>query len=760
MTSWLDSLRDSELPIEPPSSDNAPVAGADSAPAAEQSDDDWLRNLTAGSYSDLFGEAEPDKPAAAPLPAGAQPEAEEASATDIPDWLRDLEPPQADAEPPAFEEETRDWTASFTNAAPAGPADFPPMEGGGPDWLNDLQPSAVPNAEIEAAEPAEIPPQEGGGPDWLADARGTPLAETPAPANPLEPGEMPEWLSSFNLPPAHETPLEPAAANVPEEIPDWLRDFQPTASIQKPPEGQNESPSTEPGKPEKPPTEPAPGAESPDWTEEHPSSEPVVSSGEDWPNTFSSSAALPEEPPAEPPHEPEPEPEAFSPFNEEPLPEWMNAEPVEPEANLPVPTEGETPPEPAPPFASAEFNEILAGVASDETAERKEAGGSETESIEPAELPNWLQAMRPVESAMSNVPGPSAVDDDRLEQSGPLAGLRGVLPGEELVSQYRKPPVYTNKLRVSDKQHLHTNLLENILADEARSKPVPAELNQTHQTILRVLVAVVLILLVVVPQFIGFSLPVPANLAASQPAMAAAYTSVNTLPVGGTVLLAADFEAGLTGEMRAAAEPLLRHLQARQARIVLASTIPAGPVLGELLLKEAGSTPLANLGYIAGGSNALKILGMRASADLSAPLQKAAPYPYNKDWSDPALQDLRELSSFQRIIVLTDSVESARAWIEQVQPSLGANTQLVMVTSAQAAPLVRAYLESGQIIGLVSGLAGGAGYEQLTRQPGMGASSWTAFQLSLAAVIILIVVGGLIAGLSALFQHSQTKRKA
>jgi hypothetical protein len=98
--------------------------------------------------------------------------------------------------------------------------------------------------------------------------------------------------------------------------------------------------------------------------------------------------------------------------------------------------------------------------------------------------------------------------------------------------------------------------------------------------------------------------------------------------------------------------------------------------------------------------------------------------------------------------------------VEQVQPSLGADTQLVMVSSAQAAPLVRAYVESGQVRGLVSGLAGGAAYELLTRQPGIGTSSWTAYQLSLVTVVILIVLGGLVAGISALFQRSLTKRKA
>ena len=83
-----------------------------------------------------------------------------------------------------------------------------------------------------------------------------------------------------------------------------------------------------------------------------------------------------------------------------------------------------------------------------------------------------------------------------------------------------------------------------------------------------------------------------------------------------------------------------------------------------------------------------------------------------------------------------------------------------MISSAQAAPLVRAYLESNQVQGLVSGQLGGAAYEQLMRQPGLAAAAWTAYQLTLAAVILLIVAGALAAGISNLVRRGKSKRKA
>ena len=767
VTAWLDSFRDRDGPIQSstPEANSTPAAGsatpsanAGQPIAGDPSDEEWLRNLTAGSYPNGLSEPQSEIPAAAGLPTDSQYETD-ASGADIPEWLRNMEAPPVQIEPPAqvpvSDAETPDWLTDFSSAAPVEPAAVPAEI---PDWLKDLKPPTGPLAVTEAAAtPAEEAP------GWLRDMPDAPLQPEAAPleVNPTPPASSVDCLSEMSEPPLEETPGEPAASASPEEIPGWLKDYQqafPTQPAASTPETQ-EPPSY--SGIEAASLEPAASGESPEWLKEYQSSqldssptEPGASNENAWINSFSSNTPVHEEPSAE--STDRPRAESFSPFNEEPLPEWMNVEPAEPDGSVQPFTEGE----PVPPFASADINEVLAGGTAEDKPGSENTGGTESEPLEPAQLPNWVQAMRPIESAIANAPSPSADDDQRLENSGPLAGLRGVLPGEDLASQYHKPPVYTHKLQVSDKQRLHTNLLETILAGEAKSQPVPGEATQAPQLIVRILVAAVLILVVLLPPLLGIQLPVPANLAAAQPAMIAAFNSIDTLPTGAAVLVAADFEAGRTGEMKAAAEPLLRQLQTHQPKIVLASTIPAGPVLGELLLKEAGSPPAANLGYIAGGSNALKIFGMHASPELPAPLQQAATFPYNKEWSNPVLHTLRDVTSFQRIIVLTDSLESAQAWIEQVQPSLDANTQLIMVSSAQAAPLVRAYVESGQVRGLVSGLTGGAAYEQITRQPGIGASSWTAYQLSLIAVILLIVVGGLIAGISALFQRSQTQRKA
>jgi hypothetical protein len=52
----------------------------------------------------------------------------------------------------------------------------------------------------------------------------------------------------------------------------------------------------------------------------------------------------------------------------------------------------------------------------------------------------------------------------------------------------------------------------------------------------------------------------------------------------------------------------------------------------------------------------------------------------------------------RRIIVITDSADSGRTWIEQVSHLIGPD-RFVVVASAQAGPMLQPYHQSGQIAG-------------------------------------------------------------
>uniref|UniRef100_UPI002ACD3AF3 hypothetical protein n=1 Tax=Anaerolinea sp. TaxID=1872519 RepID=UPI002ACD3AF3 len=88
-----------------------------------------------------------------------------------------------------------------------------------------------------------------------------------------------------------------------------------------------------------------------------------------------------------------------------------------------------------------------------------------------------------------------------------------------------------------------------------------------------------------------------------------------------------------------------------------------------------------------------------------------------------------------------------RAWVEQVQPLLG-SVPLMMITSAQAEPMLAPYLGSAQVQGLVSGLRGGAGYERLMSAGGEASRFWGAYQSAVLMGLILFLFGIAISALS------------
>jgi hypothetical protein len=212
------------------------------------------------------------------------------------------------------------------------------------------------------------------------------------------------------------------------------------------------------------------------------------------------------------------------------------------------------------------------------------------------------------------------------------------------------------------------------------------------------------------------------------------------------VLLAFDYEPGLSGEMEAAASAVVDHMMVRGASLALVSTSPTGPVLAERFVQKiqvrhrymAGQQYL-NLGYIPGGA-----AGLMSFAGYP---QRTLPYTIDgkRAWGNAPLQNIQKLSDFSLVVVIVDDPETARNWVEQVQPYLGM-TPLVIVVSAQAEPMVRPYYEGNprQIQGMIVGLLGGSAYEHMTGHEGLGRAYWDAFGIDLLLAVAIILVGAIV----------------
>jgi hypothetical protein len=663
---------------------------------------------------------------------------------------------------------------------PPPPAEESAAPGELPDWLSKIREKTTGDSgQIDAEDrslfsaplspTAPAPQQPTPGSPWGTPAPPQKPRAVEPPVAPLPPGSVPDWLknpSEANRPGAEEPPLG---------SPDWmggiasaLEQTPPTPSV-KPDElpgrpsagrllgtqdasGEKKAGSgrstgrmgSSPAKKIAPSAQPfnqapipparglAPSALGPDW--DFPS-EPAP----DFP--FAQPAGDVMFPPASGAFNAGTEPEV-SPAGEGEIPDWLvnikkESAPAAPE------------PEPEPPVATPDLNELLRPDTLPEWMQKKAAaapGGtvagpaimppSAPDNLEHAELPRWLEAMRPIQS----VTMPSE-DEERVESVGPLAGLRGVLSAEPVVAMPRRPGIMAGNIDASPMQLTLTETLRRLLIEpevRASRKPVRAML---LTPLLRKAMSAVLILAILFP-FFGGSLF--SNLGYQPEANKKAGLLVGQLPADRPVLVAFEYDASTAPEIETGASALLEHLAQRGISVAFISSQPNGTMLGEGLRMLAeqqgvGMPPLiADFGYIPGGAGGLR----RLSDNLRDTVNGS-----NTDWTQEPLASVHSLSDFSMILVLSASPQSVRDWVEQVHTA-DPNTPIVAMVSAASDALVFPYTEGSKpaIWGLVAGYTGAQAYRAAflpatLPASGLAAMRWQAFAGGTLAILITLVAG-------------------
>jgi hypothetical protein len=305
-------------------------------------------------------------------------------------------------------------------------------------------------------------------------------------------------------------------------------------------------------------------------------------------------------------------------------------------------------------------------------------------------------------------------------------------------------------------------LWQELIARSAQ--PSPRELprtgeEKTRYRIERWLVYAIVLFAVVVPLVADVDLSGIFNL--DQPLTmdaGAAYDLVNEVVTpGAPVLMAFDYRPSYMGELDLQAAALLRHLAARQARIIVTSLTPEGAGLAQQLVDDILSEydyqagrDYVNLGYLPG-----EAIGIRSLSFLPSFFQERA---FDGTELDGALvfdgDESYALSDMALITVLTSEDDNLRWWVEQttaVELEEDREFPLLAGVSAAIEALVRPYydMESPQIDGLVVGLAGAVDYErELGELDGPAHTRLDAQLVGQLAVLALIVAGVLFYGLS------------
>jgi hypothetical protein len=704
----------------------------------EEEDLSWLRNLeeAAKQTGDLKGpRKEIDWNASVETP--SMPSQPSASQEDL-SWLDSLggieEPPKSSSGGQSTgAQNDLSWLDQFKGAQGAQPLDATPKKSPPQEdlsWLKSFgstpeaaQPSA-PEQPIDAApdQPISSPPFAAEDLDWLKN-----LPTTSEPSQPVQPFDIPGQEPSASEDLSWLKNLEQASAqsqSLPQEDLSWLKGLggepeplatPPFAETESVPEEKPRRQTSPLGKPEaakeeepdwlksatEAPSMPAPGSLSMDWFNQQ--EQPLGAA----PSTRTSQDKPAEEKPVSPVGTPQP-----SPFSD------LLSTPSEPLSNQDVDS-----------LFSVEMPDWLSQPepAADELAKTQaDLSPTAEESLAPVDLPSWVQAMRPVEAVISETA--AGVEDQPEEKEGPLAGLRGVIPGAPLGSS-RRPKAITLKLQVTDEQQTSAALLEQILGSETSPRALATPSFIGSQQVLRWALSSVFLLVLSVVILLGSqTMLVPASL----PVEASGISDVMlSIPANARVLAVVDYEPSLAGEMEAIAGPLLYQMfTSSQPQVSFVSTSPNGTALVERLVTKARVSQYLNLGYLPGGSAGVLGFVERPGEIISA-------------------AEVGSIAEYAAVLVLTDHAESGRVWVEQLQSRkqvdpLLAGQPLLVIASAQAGPLLQPYVSSGQVAGMISGLSDGARYESTNNIPsGLTRPYWDAFGIGLMMAIAAIVIGSL-----------------
>ena len=260
---------------------------------------------------------------------------------------------------------------------------------------------------------------------------------------------------------------------------------------------------------------------------------------------------------------------------------------------------------------------------------------------------------------------------------------------------------------------------------------------------------------IVAPLLYPLNLPIEA----SEMVKASFYT-VENLKEGDTVFLSLDLDPASTPELEPYYRALMLHLKRKKIKIVIATTWYAAPPLIERWISETiessiikdgdkdyqgkpDSVYAKNEDYVWLGFREGKEATINKMAnDIRATFDGRA--ADGTDLNEIAMmQGINSLRDFSLLIAVSAGFPGIKEYVQQAQ-GRGSGIPMIGACTAVSVPEYTPYYSSGQLLGLVGGMAKAAEYEQLVGKLGTGMKGTDVLNFGHLAVILAIVFGNFI----------------
>jgi len=220
------------------------------------------------------------------------------------------------------------------------------------------------------------------------------------------------------------------------------------------------------------------------------------------------------------------------------------------------------------------------------------------------------------------------------------------------------------------------------------------------------------------------------------------HEAIESLPAGAIVVMPCDYDPAFTAEVHPMAVAVMRRLLEKNVRIITVTMQPAGPPMPDQAFAQVGpplgkkyGVDFVNLGYKSG--NEAMVLALGASMKRTFPLDSHGT-PVD---SLPLMRDIERLGEAKMLVEIAATV-AANIWVQQAQGRY--HLPMVAGVSGVMAPEFFPYLQSGQVRGLLGGMAGAAEYEALVGTAGTATRGMDAQSLAHLFIIFVILLGNVL----------------
>lgn len=239
----------------------------------------------------------------------------------------------------------------------------------------------------------------------------------------------------------------------------------------------------------------------------------------------------------------------------------------------------------------------------------------------------------------------------------------------------------------------------------------------------------------------------------------AAFYAVENLKPGDVVLVSIDLDPAATPELEPFYRAVILQLKRKGVKILIVTTWYQAPPLVDRWVREAIEQPLAPPGtadYDGLPDRAYKKnvdyvnLGFREGkaafiANMGADLRKtfdghaADGTPFDEI---PIMQGIKQLKDLELIVLVSGGAPGAKEYVQYVQTRY--DLHMVAACTAVSITDLTPYVQTGQLEGLVGGLAAAAEYEALVGKKGSATAGADVLNIGYLVVIFAIIVGNVI----------------